>query len=94
MIKPSIRFLHLSLALLAVLTLASVTRAQLPAPLIIQGGMLIDGTGRAPLDDAVIVVEGERIKSVGKRGEIAVSRLESYRKIVEEKLRAEERRFD
>jgi len=74
MIKPSIRFLHLSLTLLAVLTLASVTRAQLPAPLIIQGGMLIDGTGRAPLDDAVIVVEGERIKSVGKRGEIAVPR--------------------
>jgi len=51
-----------------------VSRAQLSAPLVIQGGVLIDGTGRTPLEDAVIVIEGERIKSVGKRGEVAVPR--------------------
>jgi len=70
----SSRFLHLSLPLLGVLALASVSRAQLSAPLVIQGGVLIDGTGRTPLEDAVIVIEGERIKSVGKRGEVAVPR--------------------
>ena len=40
-------------------------------PLVIQGGTLIDATGSTPLQDAVIVIEGERIKAVGKRGEIA-----------------------
>jgi len=40
--------------------------------LIVQGGTLIDGTGGSPLVDSVIVVEGERIKSVGKRGEAAI----------------------
>jgi hypothetical protein len=34
--------------------------------------MLIDATGRPPLQDAVIVIEGERIKAVGKRGDVAV----------------------
>ena len=48
--------------------------AQKPAPLVIQGGTLIDATGRPPLEDAVIIVEGERITSVGKRGEIAIPR--------------------
>ena len=39
--------------------------------LVIQGGTLIDATGRPPLEDAVIVVQGERIKSVGKKNEVA-----------------------
>jgi imidazolonepropionase-like amidohydrolase len=70
----SSRFLHLNLGLLAVLAFSSVGGAQLSTPLVIQGGTLIDGTGRTPLDDAVIIVEGERIKSVGKRGELSVPR--------------------
>lgn len=41
-------------------------------PLVIQGGTLIDATGRPPLGDAIIVVEGERIKSVGRRGQVAI----------------------
>jgi imidazolonepropionase-like amidohydrolase len=40
--------------------------------LVIQGGTLIDATGVPPLQDPVIVIEGERIKSVGKRGAVAV----------------------
>ena len=51
-----------------------LSQAQRVPSLVIQGGTLIDGTGRAPLEDAVIVVEGERIKAVGKRGEVAVPR--------------------
>src|SRR4051812_48692499 len=42
--------------------------------LVIQGGTLIDATGRDPLEDAVIVIQGERIKEVGKRGEVTVPR--------------------
>ena len=41
-------------------------------PLVIQGGTLIDATGRPPLQDVVIVIESERIKAVGKRGEVAI----------------------
>src|ERR1051325_7022754 len=51
-----------------------LSQAQRVPSLVIQGGTLIDGTGRAPLEDAVIVVEGERIKAVGKRSEVAVPR--------------------
>ena len=40
--------------------------------LVLQGGTLIDGTGRPPVEDSVIVVVGERIKSVGKRGEVDI----------------------
>jgi hypothetical protein len=40
--------------------------------LVIQGGKLIDGTGRAPIDDSVIVIKSGRFQSVGKRGDVAV----------------------
>jgi hypothetical protein len=48
------------------------SEAQDATPLVIQGGTLIDATGRPPLEDAVIVIEGNRFKAVGKRGEVAV----------------------
>jgi imidazolonepropionase-like amidohydrolase len=48
------------------------SEAQNVTPLVIHGGTLIDGTGRPPLEDAVIVIEGNRFKAVGKRGEVAV----------------------
>ena len=53
------------------LALPFTSHAQKATPLVIQGGTLIDATGRAPMEDAVIVIEGERIKAVGKRGEVA-----------------------
>jgi len=40
--------------------------------LVIEGGTLIDGTGRAPIEDSVIVIEGNRFRAVGRRGEIQV----------------------
>jgi imidazolonepropionase-like amidohydrolase len=48
------------------------SEAQDATPLVIQGGTLIDATGRPPLEDAVVVIEGNRFKAVGKRGEVAV----------------------
>ena len=34
------------------------------------GGRVIDGTGRAPIDDAVVLIDGERIDAVFRRGEM------------------------
>jgi imidazolonepropionase-like amidohydrolase len=40
--------------------------------LVIQGGTLIDGTGRAPIENSVIVIEGNRIKAVGRSGDVQI----------------------
>jgi len=40
--------------------------------LVIDGGTLIDGTGRAPLQNAVIVIEKNRITAVGEKGKVTV----------------------
>ena len=40
--------------------------------LVLTGGTLIDGLGGAPLENAVIVIEGNRISAVGADGAIAV----------------------
>lgn len=39
--------------------------------LVLEGGTLIDGTGKAPISDAVVVIEGTRIKAVGVKGKIS-----------------------
>jgi imidazolonepropionase-like amidohydrolase len=40
--------------------------------LVVQGGRLIDGTGRPPVDNAVIVIERGRFKAVGRMGQVPV----------------------
>src|SRR5262245_9387220 len=40
--------------------------------LVLQGGTLIDGKGGAPIEDAVVVVHGDRISAIGRRGQIPV----------------------
>ena len=40
--------------------------------LVVRGGTLIDGTGRQPVENAVIVIEAGRFKAVGKSGEVQV----------------------
>ena len=64
-----------NLLLVATFLLPTKVEAQRTAAsqsLVIAGGTLIDGTGNPPLENAVIVIEGERIKSVGKRGDVAI----------------------
>ncbi|MFX0194880.1 MAG: amidohydrolase family protein [Candidatus Hodarchaeota archaeon] len=39
---------------------------------IVVGGTLIDGTGADPIENAVIVIENERIKEVGRKGEVSI----------------------
>jgi len=40
--------------------------------LAIVGGRVIDGTGGEPIEEGVILVEGDRIEAVGRRGEVEV----------------------
>jgi imidazolonepropionase-like amidohydrolase len=51
--------------------LAAVVGAQ-SRPVAIVGGTLIDGTGRAAVEDAVIIVQDGRIRDVGKRADVAL----------------------
>ena len=43
-----------------------------PCPRVIIGGTLIDGTGASPIKDSVVIVNGEWITAVGKKGEIPI----------------------
>jgi imidazolonepropionase-like amidohydrolase len=40
--------------------------------LVLLGGALIDGSGRAPVPDSVVVIEGTRITAVGRRGQVSI----------------------
>jgi hypothetical protein len=40
--------------------------------LVLQGGRLIDGTGRPPIEDAVIVIRAGKFEAVGGRGQVAI----------------------
>ena len=44
-------------------------QAQQPGALVIEGGTLIDGNGGAPIADSVIVIQGNKITSVSRRGQ-------------------------
>jgi imidazolonepropionase-like amidohydrolase len=41
-------------------------------PIAISGATLIDGTGRAPIVDSIVVIEGDLIKSAGRQGEVDI----------------------
>jgi hypothetical protein len=41
-------------------------------PIVLQGGTLIDGTGRPAVEDAVVIFQDGRIREVGKRGEVTI----------------------
>src|SRR5262245_56490014 len=65
---------RLSLAMLCgvvVITQVATQSAQAQT-LVIQGGTLIDGTGRVPIENSVIVIEGNRFRAVGRVGEVQI----------------------
>ena len=63
------RYVLASLAVAAVITPACLSAQIASTALVIEGGTLIDGNGGPPLPNAAIVVEGDRITSVGEAGE-------------------------
>jgi imidazolonepropionase-like amidohydrolase len=40
--------------------------------LVVQGGRLIDGTGRPPIENSVIVIQAGRFQAVGRSGELSI----------------------
>jgi imidazolonepropionase-like amidohydrolase len=42
------------------------------APIAIAGARLIDGTGSPPVDDSVVIVEGDRIRAAGPRARVQI----------------------
>jgi len=56
----------------ALLVFAALARAQSPAPIAFTGATLIDGTGKAPVADAVILVSNGRITAVGTNGQVTI----------------------
>ena len=40
--------------------------------LVVQGGSLIDGTGRPPSENSVIVIQAGKFQAVGKSGEVSI----------------------
>src|SRR6266478_6637103 len=43
-------------------------QAQQAAPLVIEGGTLIDGNGGPPVRDSVIIIQGNKITAVSRKG--------------------------
>jgi Amidohydrolase family len=56
---------------LGIFACMAASQAQTPA-LVLQGGLLVDGTGRPPIENSVIVIEGDRFRAIGRSGEVAI----------------------
>jgi imidazolonepropionase-like amidohydrolase len=63
-----IRTIIIAVLIILVGTLQSKAQNQ---TLVIEGGTLIDGTGANPVKDAVVVIEGNRFKTVGTKGKVS-----------------------
>src|SRR5205823_13688224 len=51
---------------------AGAAFAQADQVVVLEGARLIDGTGKAPRENSVIVVQGDRITAVGTLGKVKV----------------------
>src|SRR6476646_3960784 len=72
MVRASAFLLATVLSSLALAGLSDGARAQNAPILAVQGGTLIDGTGRAPIENSVIVIENGRFTAVGRSGEVSI----------------------
>ncbi len=70
MSKTSGSVLALLIALLATVLVVDAPAQTAPATLVVEGGTLIDGNGGAPLRDSSIVITGNKITSVGRKGQL------------------------
>lgn len=60
----------ISVLLISAFALNAFVQAQSPKVIVISGATVIDGTQRKPIENAVIVIEGNRIKQVGAKNKI------------------------
>src|SRR5437016_5460214 len=67
--SPRKKRLHIFICALVVMTsmhrLLWAQQSQPRQTIVLKGATLIDGTGRAPIPDSVIVIEGDKVKTVG-----------------------------
>ena len=70
MVHNWLSILSRAIVLVCCIGLATAT-AQTPVPLVIEGGTLIDGNGGAPIPEAVIVIQDNKITNVSRRGQIS-----------------------
>jgi imidazolonepropionase-like amidohydrolase len=63
---------RLRVILLVFLAAAASVHSQAPAPLAFTGGTLVDGTGAAPIENAVVVIAGERITAAGPAARVTI----------------------
>ncbi len=61
------------ISFVAWLTLVPASLAQ-ERTTVIEVGLLIDGSGGEPMKDAVIVIEGKRVRAIGKKGAVNIPR--------------------
>jgi hypothetical protein len=64
------RWLHIGLLTVGLAFSAGPAQGQSDAPLVIEGGTLIDGNGGEPLENALIIIEGNKIRAVGNKGNL------------------------
>jgi imidazolonepropionase-like amidohydrolase len=69
--KSSGRLLTLVMALLATVLAVRMLAQTPPTSLVIEGGTLIDGNGGTPVRDALIVITGNRIANVSRKGQLS-----------------------
>jgi hypothetical protein len=55
----------------AFISVCSLVRAQ-TKPVAVVGATLIDGAGRAPVTDSVVIVRDGKFQAIGKRGEVQI----------------------
>jgi imidazolonepropionase-like amidohydrolase len=66
------RALALVLACGLALTAGLAAQDRTPKTIAVVGARLIDGTGATPIEDAVIIITGEKFSAVGAKGRVAV----------------------
>ena len=67
-----VQFPHGAALVVAMVLLTSSLAWTQTRPIVLQGGTLIDGTGRAAITDSVIVISDGKFQGVGKRGEVTI----------------------
>ena len=63
------RFSLCILFVFGIFAMFAVAQAPQPAVLVIEGGTLIDGNGGTPVPDAVVIIRGNKIETVSRKGQ-------------------------